>query len=201
LNVVQIHPRHSGACHSRTHHVPAFHRRIGRLRHAHAGHGHPAHRLTGHSRGRGPLCLASIVTSGALGSLRQGVRVGAARAGKTGKHLVGAAKGEIVQHENNILPILAQRCCIFDDERRGQQALLLHGMMRMHPIGARNRHVVVTFHRTVRDWWCLRPGESILHPGRQLAVPMDKGVCTRFIREIDPEPLAGGEAKAGPPVR
>ena len=79
----------------------------------------------------------------ACGGLRTG-------AGEAGEHLVRRPEGEIVQHDDDFLAILALRRLVLDDQRRGHQALFLHAVMRMHPVGAGDRRVVVGLDRAIR---------------------------------------------------
>src|SRR5258705_3380244 len=73
--------------------------------------------------------------------------------------------------------------------------------MRMHPVRAGNRSIVIGLNRAIRDRRGLRPGEAILRPGRQLPMPMDDGGCASLIDELHAKPLAGGEAKAPTSIR
>src|SRR5258705_4264173 len=88
-----------------------------------------------------------------------------------------------------------------DDERRGHQALLLQAVMRVHPVGARYRSIVIGLNRAVRDRWSLRPWEAVLHPGRKLPMPMHKSARASFISEFDAEPFTGGQTNARTSVR
>ncbi len=146
-------------------------------RFAHPRHGHPRHRHAGHVWFR---------------------RTGA---GQAGKHLVRRAKGEVVQHEDDLLPVVAKLGGVMHDERRRHQPLLLHAVMRMHPVRAGDRRIVVALHRAVRDRRGLRPRESILRPRRQLPMPVDERARAGFVGQCDAEPFVGGEADAGPSVR
>jgi len=47
------------------------------------------------------------------GVLRTGSMAGT---GEAGEHLLGTPEGEIVQHQNDFLPILAQRYFVLDDQ-------------------------------------------------------------------------------------
>src|SRR5882672_2879410 len=73
--------------------------------------------------------------------------------------------------------------------------------MRMHPVRAGNRSIVIGLNRAIRDRRGLRPGEAILRPGRQLPMPMDDGGCASLIDELHAKPLAGGEANARTSIR
>jgi hypothetical protein len=60
------------------------------------------------------------------------VRGGGAHAGESGERVVGRAEAEIVQHQHDLLAVVAKLCRIMDDERRRHQALLPHPLMRVH---------------------------------------------------------------------
>src|ERR1700740_1701504 len=76
---------------------------------------------------------------------------GSVRAGEAGEHFVSHSKGEVVQHEDDFLPVFAKRRGVMNDERRGHQVLLLHVLMGMHPIRARIRSIVVGLKGAVLD--------------------------------------------------
>ena len=61
--------------------------------------------------------------------MHQGSRCDYARAGEAGEHLVRRSEGEVVQHEDDLLPVFPKLSSIMDDERRGHQALLLQALM------------------------------------------------------------------------
>src|SRR2546425_9103359 len=73
--------------------------------------------------------------------------------------------------------------------------------MRVHPERASDRRIVIGVGITHRDRRRLRPGEAVLRPGRQLAVPVDNGGCAGSIYEIDVKALAGRERDARFSVR
>src|ERR1700745_2319406 len=118
---------------------------------------------------------ADCATWSLLHLLRHRLWGGRPRAGEAGEHLVRCSKGEVVQHENDFLPVFAKLRGVMNDERRGHQALLLHVMMRMHPIRARNRSIVVGLNRAVIDRRALRPRKTVLRPGWKLPMPMHNG--------------------------
>src|ERR1700722_13274532 len=72
--------------------------------------------------------------------------------------------------------------------------------MRVHPVRTGNRSIVVRLNGAVCDRWGLRPGETILCPGWELSMPMDKRAGAGFVDEIYAETLARGKANAGLPV-
>src|ERR1700758_1530365 len=122
--------------------------------------------------------------------LQHGLYRGYVRAGEAGEHVLRRSEGEVVQHEDDFLPVFAKRRGVMNDERRGHQTLLLHVLMGMHPKRARNRSVVVGLNRTVRDRWALRPRKAVLRPGRKLPMPMHKGARAGLVREVHAEPFA-----------
>src|SRR6266850_1198504 len=73
--------------------------------------------------------------------------------------------------------------------------------MRMHPVRAGDRRIVIRAGVTRRDRRRLRPGKAVLRPGRQLAMPVDDGGCGGLIHEIDVKALAGRERDARFSVR
>src|SRR5216683_872243 len=81
----------------------------------------------GMSTTRGSGTLASPL----LGPSRHGLCSGYTRAGETGEHLLRRSEGEVVQHEEDFLAVLAKLSGAMDDKGRGHQALLLHGVMRV----------------------------------------------------------------------
>ena len=88
-----------------------------------------------------------------------------------------------------------------DDERRGHQTLLLHSVMRMHPVRAGNRSIVISLNGAVCERWGLRPRETILRPGRKLPMPVDEGRCASLIDEVHAKPLAARAANAWASIR
>src|SRR5882672_9404242 len=117
----------------------------------------------------------AFVSRGLLGLLRHNLCSGCARAGVSREHLLRCSEGEVVQHEDDFLAVLAKLSGAMDDKGRGHQALLLHVVMRMHPVRAGNRSVVISLNSAVRDRRGLRPSETVLRPRRELPMPVDKG--------------------------
>src|SRR2546430_1395569 len=123
-----------------------------RPRHVHSRHAH-AGRVGSHAGHAWFRRMAvAFATWAILGRLHYGLCCGYARAGKAGEHLLRRSEGEVVQHENDFLPVFAKLNNIMDDERRGHQALLLHAVMRMHPILAGNRTLVPGSMRGLNRW-------------------------------------------------
>src|ERR1700704_5248177 len=69
----------------------------------------------------------------------------------------------------------------------------MHALMRVHPIRASDRRIIIELGVTRRDRRRLWPGKAVLRPGRQLALPMDDGGCAGLILKIDVKALAGRE--------
>ena len=126
---------------------------------------------------------------------------GRARAGETGEHLLRRSEGEVVQHEDDFLPVFAKLSGAMDDKGRGHQALLLHVLMRMHPIRTGSRSIVIRLNRAIRDRRRLGPRKAVLRPGRKLPMPMHNGARASLIHQVHAEPFARREANAGAPVR
>jgi hypothetical protein len=106
-----------------------------------------------------------------------------------------------MQHQHDLLPIVAQILGAAHDQRRGHQLLLLHAFMGVHPVRAGNRRIVIGLSVTRRDRRRLRPGKPVLLPGWQLAVPVNNGGRAGAIDEIDTKALAGRECDPGFSVR
>jgi hypothetical protein len=152
MNVIQAHLHvarrgHGVRCHRHLRHVAAPHVR------------HPAN-------ARLQQRAAALALTTILVILRYGLCRGCARAEEAGEHLVGRSEGEIVQHEDDFLPILGEHRFIVDNERRGHQPLFLQFVMRVHPVRSGDRSIVVGLNNAVLDRRGLRPWESILRPGR-----------------------------------
>jgi hypothetical protein len=124
VDIVQVHS-----------HIARAH---GRSRPAHLGHGHGGRQAiracTGLRR------IGARATTVSLDRVRRGLRC-CTRPDKTGEHLLRRSEGEVVQHEDDVLPIFATVGAV-DDERRGHQTLLLQALMRMHPVRAWDRLIV-----------------------------------------------------------
>ena len=120
---------------------------------------------------------------------------------QSGKQLVGRVKAEIMQHQHHFLPVGAHILCAMHDQRRGHQALFLHALMRVHPERAHKRRIIIGSGIARRDRRRLRPRKAVLHPGRQLAVPVDDGGCVGPIHEINVKALIGRERNARFSVR
>ncbi len=111
----------------------------------------------------------------------------------------GVRKVKSCSIRNDVLPVLAKRDRVVDDQRRGHQVLFLHFVVRMHPVRAGNGRVVVSLRGAVPDGWGLRPGKAVLLPGWKLPVPVNNGGRAGFIGEFDPEPFTWSKAKARTP--
>src|SRR4029077_13965086 len=122
---------------------------------------------------------------------------GSAGARETSKYLLRRSECEIVQHQNDFLPVFAQLISGANDKRRRHKVLLLHLVMRVHPIGARDRSIVIGLNRAIRDWRRLRPRKAILSPWRELPMPMNERVRAGFIGKLHLKSLACGEANSG----
>src|SRR5258707_2514014 len=105
---------------------------------------------------------------------RHGLCSGYTRAGETGEHLLRRSGGEVVQHEEDFLAVLAKLSGAMDDKGRGHQALLLHVVMRVHPVRAGNRSIVISLNGAVRDRRGLRASETVLRARRELPLPVCK---------------------------
>ena len=105
-----------------------------------------------------------------------------------------------MQHEDDFLTVLAKLSGAMDDKRRGHQALFLHVVMRVHPVRAGNRSIVIRLNSAVRDRRGLRPGEAVLRPRWKLPMPVDKGSCAGFVGKIHAESFACSKANTGTPV-
>src|ERR1700730_15635912 len=68
--------------------------------------------------------------------------------------------------------------------------------MRVHPVRASDRLIVIGVGITWRDRRRLRPGKAVLLPGWQLAVPMDDGGRARLIHKVKIKSLPGRERDA-----
>jgi hypothetical protein len=66
---------------------------------------------------------AALALTTLLVILRYGLCRGCARADEAGEHLVGFSEGEIVQHEDDFLPVLSKHRFVVDNKRRSHQAL------------------------------------------------------------------------------
>jgi hypothetical protein len=117
--------------------------------------------------------------------------------GEPGENLVRPAEAEVVQHDDDLLAILPVIGGAAHDHRRRHQALLLQAVMRVHPMGARQRHEAVAAGRPGGDRRRLRPGKSVVFPRRRLPVPVDDGRHLGRIDEIDAEALARPQRDAG----
>src|SRR5258708_33920958 len=115
----------------------------------------------------------AFVSRGLLGVLRHDLCSGCTRAGETREHLPRCSEGEVVQHEDDFLAVLAKLSGAMDDKGRGHQALLLHVVMRVHPVRAGNRSIVISLNSAVCDRRGLRPRENVRCPRWELSIPMD----------------------------
>jgi hypothetical protein len=105
-----------------------------------------------------------------------------------------------VQHQHDLLLVHGLALC--DDQRRGEQPLLLQPVMGVHPIGARIAQGEVVFvsgswlEQRLRD-----PGHAVLMQWRTQTVPMDQSGLGKPIRERHAEWVSRPEAQAVHPVR
>ena len=111
---------------------------------------------------------------------------------KIAQDFVRQLEREIVQQDHDLLLVARRILGIAHDQRRRHQRLLLQQVMRMHPVGARQRDgevVVVAFARRERRLG--DAGHAVLVVGRRQAVPVDQRRLLHRVAEPHPEPLAG----------
>src|SRR6185369_10113049 len=141
-----------------------------------------------------------VLVSRGLGLLRHGLCSGYTRASETCEHLFRRSEGEVVQHEDDFLTVFMKLGGATDDKGRGHQALFLHVVMRVHPVRAGDRSIVISLNSAVRDRRGLRPGEAVLRPRWKLPMPVDKGSCAGFVGKIHAESFACSKANTRTPV-
>src|SRR5258708_31421137 len=113
----------------------------------------------------------AFVSRGLLGLLRHDLCSGCTRAGETREHLLRCSEGEVEQHKDDFLAVLAKLSGAMDDKGRGHQALFLHVVMRVHPVRAGDRSVVISLNSAARDRRDLPPGEAVPAPTRERPTP------------------------------
>jgi hypothetical protein len=117
--------------------------------------------------------------------------------GELTEDLVRLAEAEVVQHDDDLLAVFPIIGRAAHDHRRSQQALLLQPVMRVHPVGARQRHEIVPAGRTGGERRRLRPRKSVVLPRRRLSVPVDDGRHLGCVDEIEAEAFARPQRDPG----
>ena len=158
--------------------------------HLHPGHrARAAHLHAGHRAGP----ARATGGGGGCGSGRP-----SAQPGEDLRRILEAEIAE--QHDHRVL-VEAGLGGVGDDQRRGQQALLLQPLVRMHPVGARMAEgEIIGIAPPRRQRRLADPRHAVLLVGRQQAMPVDERVLRQPVLELDPEAPVGGDRQARRPV-